>query len=253
MILCREKARVVITGTRQETVDSALSDIIDRIPDASVTGLALETRDPSASQAVVERACAAFGRIDGFLGCAAVSGSDRAEDMSIEEWQRVIDVNLNGSFYITQAVGKAMIEAGGGGSILLVSSTDGLGGQASRSHYVASKHGLHGLVRNLALEWGHHGIRVNAIAPSVIDTPLLRRNMPPAFLESVMIDRCPLGRMALAEEVAAAGLLLLSDAASYVTGVVLPVDGGLTAGFWTRANGTDYSSLKLLSSGVYHE
>jgi NAD(P)-dependent dehydrogenase (short-subunit alcohol dehydrogenase family) len=129
--------------------------------------------------------------------------------------------------------------AHGRGSITLMGSIDGLSAHAGRSHHVASKFAVAGLTKNLALECGRHGIRVNCIAPSFVDSSVLRHMTPAAYLEHVVRNRTPMGRMAQAEEIATATLMLLSDAASFVTGVELPVDGGLSVGCVTNACGAD--------------
>lgn len=115
----------------------------------------------------------------------------------------------------------------------------------------ASKYGVVGLVQTLAIEWGRHGVRVNATAPGAVDTPLLRGGVPPDFIEDVMIDRTPMRRLASAEDQAMGCLFLLSDAARFINGAVLPVDGGATAGYLTRWSGADYASNTLASKGVY--
>jgi NAD(P)-dependent dehydrogenase (short-subunit alcohol dehydrogenase family) len=120
-------------------------------------------------------------------------------------------------------------------------------------HYTASKHAVIGMVKNLAIEWGHRGIRVNGIAPGPVDTPLLRRSVPPSFIASVIEDRIPLGRLARADEIANATLMLLGDAGSYVNGATLAVDGGMSVGSFTRRQGQDLGSRRLLDAGVYHE
>ncbi|MHA6688048.1 SDR family NAD(P)-dependent oxidoreductase [Mesorhizobium sp. A556] len=250
IMLAKEGANVGVTGQSDATVEAALAEI--REFGGLAAGFACDTRDVAALEAAVAGFERELGPVDGLLVCAAISGSAPAETLSLEEWQDVLSINLTGAFLTAQAFGRRMVERKSG-SIVLVGSTDGLGGQPSRTHYVVSKHGLNGLTRNLALEWGRHGVRVNSIAPNAIDTPMLRRNMPPKFLADVIEDRTPLGRMAQASEIASAALLFLSDAASYISGAIVPVDGGLTAGFWTHRHGADYSSKKLLEAGVYEE
>ena len=151
-----------------------------------------------------------------------------------------------------QAFVPGMIERRSG-SIVLIGSLNSLGGQPSRIAYTASKHAVLGMVRNLAIDWGRFGVRVNGIAPGPVDTPLLRRNVPPAFFLRVFEDRIPLGRLARADEVASATLMLLSDACSFVNGAMLPVDGGMTAGPYTRRQGADMGSNRLLEAGLYTE
>lgn len=188
----------------------------------------------------------------GTIASAGISGAGKAEALPLDEWSNVLGVNATGMLITCQAVGTRMI-ARGKGAIVAIGSIDGISGHPGRAHYVASKFAVTGLVKNLALEWGRHGVRVNCIAPNLVDTPLLRRGMPPAFLQEVVVDRTPMGRIAWPEEIASAALMLLSDASSYITGVVLPVDGGLSAGFFTHRQGADLSSTRLLEVGIYTE
>jgi NAD(P)-dependent dehydrogenase (short-subunit alcohol dehydrogenase family) len=155
-------------------------------------------------------------------------------------------------FLSCQAVGRRLLAAGGG-AIVNVASVNSLGGFAGRANYCSSKYGVAGLTSVLAIEWGRRNIRVNAVAPNGVDTPLVRRGIPPGFVSDVLENRTPLGRMARPEEISAVVLFLLSDAASYVTGAVVPVDGGLTAGFYTNRQGADLASAALLAGGVYTE
>lgn len=115
----------------------------------------------------------------------------------------------------------------------------GAGGTLHRAHYCASKHGVNGLVQALAIEWGPRGVRVNCVAPGPVDTPLLRRHWTQRKLDRVYLDRIPLRRLATPEDQARAALFLLSDASAYITGVVLPVNGGLSAGYSTHYGPVD--------------
>ncbi|NDZ18155.1 NAD(P)-dependent oxidoreductase [Variovorax sp. WS11] len=212
--------------------------------------VALDVRDAAGCAAAAETIEARLGPIDGMVACAGVSSPMRAEAMSDEAWTRCIDVNLTGSFRSVQPVGRRMV-ARRRGAIVTVASIDGLGGHAGRSHYSASKHGVIGLTRAMAIEWGRHGVRVNALAPGVVDTPLVRTNLPPDHVEHAMVDRNPMARLSTSDEQAAPALFLLSAAASYINGTVLTVDGGSSAGFFTRWNGNDLGSRALQEAGVY--
>lgn len=210
----------------------------------------LDVRDGAACEATVDAAERSLGPIDAMVACAGISPPAPAQTMSDEVWTRCLDVNLSGMFRSVQPVGRRMVSRGRG-AIVTISSVDGLGGHAGRAHYSASKHGVIGLTRALAIEWGRHGVRVNSVAPGVVDTPLVRANLPPDHVQYAMVDRVPIGRLAQAAEQAGPTMFLLSDAASYVNGAVLAVDGGTSAGYFTRWNGADLGSRTLLEAGAY--
>ena len=194
--------------------------------------MALDVTDEDAVAAALGSAQAAFGRLDILINNAGIGGS--------EDWQRTIDVNLSGVYYGLRH-GAPFLAERGGGAIVSTASIAGLVGlvgmappeDASLSPgagaYVAAKHGVAGLTRQYAIAFGQRGVRVNAVAPGYVETAMTAplRNAPggEAFLESLH----PLGRLGQAEEIAAAIAFLASDDASFVTGVVLPVDGGYTA------------------------
>ncbi|WP_293865982.1 SDR family NAD(P)-dependent oxidoreductase [uncultured Alsobacter sp.] len=214
--------------------------------------LPFDVRDAAATAAAVETLEQAFGRIDGLVTAAGLSRPRPAESMDEATWDLVVDTNLKGMFLSCQAVGRRLL-AGQGGAIVNIGSVNSLGGFAGRANYCSAKYGVDGLTSVLAIEWGRRGIRVNAVAPNGVDTPLVRKGIPPGFVSNVLENRTPLGRMGRPEEIAAVVFFLLSDAASYVTGATIPVDGGLTAGFYTNAQGADLASSSLLASGVYAE
>jgi NAD(P)-dependent dehydrogenase (short-subunit alcohol dehydrogenase family) len=209
-----------------------------------------DVTDGAATREAIARIETSLGLIDGLVAAAGISRPGRAESLTEEVWSKVIAVNLTGVFLTCQAVGRGMIERKTG-AIVAIASGDALGGHAGRAHYCASKYGVVGLSQTLAIEWGRHGVRVNAVAPGGVDTPLLRGGVPEDVVEGVMIDRTPMRRLATAEDQARASLFLLSDASSFITGAVVPVDGGFTAGYLTRWSGADYASNALLKAGVY--
>lgn len=235
-----------------DAVAERAEQVADELRALGVDAMAhtLDVRDAAACETITADVEARLGPLDGMVACAGISPPQPAASMPDEIWSRCIDVNLNGMFRSIQAVGRRMVERQRG-AIVTISSVDGLGGHAGRAHYSASKHGVIGLTRALAIEWGRHGVRVNCIAPGVVDTPLVRANLPGDHVAHAMIDRVPIGRLARAEEQAAPTLFLLSDGASYVNGAVLSVDGGTTAGYFTRWNGADLGSRALLEAGTY--
>lgn len=250
LALAADGAHVGIIDVQADKTAETLAEL--RALGARAAGAVADVRDAEATKQAADKFEAELGPVVGLFASAGTSTAMPAEALSEEDFTRVLDINLKGVFLSCREFGGRMI-GHGKGAIVLVSSIDGLGGHPGRAHYTSSKHALIGLTRNLALEWGRHGVRVNAIAPGSVDTPLLRKTMPMKFINEVVCDRTPLGRMADASELASVALMLLSDACSYVSGVSIAVDGGLTAGFFTHRQGGDYSSNPLLQAGIYSE
>lgn len=248
LLAAEDKARVVVCDVNSDSARAVCDEIRSAGGDAMAA--VFDVTDRSVTEASVQEVESGFGSIEGLVAAAGISRPGRAEDLSIEMWSAVIAVNLTGVFIPCQAVGRRMIDRGRG-SIVAIASGDALGGHAGRAHYCASKYGVVGLVQTLAIEWGRHGVRVNATAPGAVDTSLLRGGVPTDFIEGVMVDRTPMGRLASARDQARGCLFLLSEAAGFINGVVLPVDGGATAGYLTRWNGADYASNALAAGGVY--
>ncbi len=173
------------------------------------------------------------GRIDVLVCSAGVREIGDVYTMATEEWDNVIAVNLSGTFYCCQAAARRMRQnddgAGGGGAIVNVASVGGQIGLARRPAYTASKHGVVGLTKSLARDLGPAGIRVNAICPGLIRTPLTEQYFAEDAFEEGLRTVVPLGRAGLAADVADAALYLASDQSAYVNGVALTVDGGWLA------------------------
>ncbi|MEW6261817.1 MAG: SDR family oxidoreductase [Thermodesulfobacteriota bacterium] len=185
--------------------------------------------DPAASARVVAEALKACGRLDGLAHCAGMSLVASVLEQSPESWARVRAVNLDAAFYLAQACARAMTAGKSGGSLVLVSSIGYLSGGANPA-YGASKAGVISLTYALAQELGPRGLRVNAVAPGVIDTAMVRGAFSGdefTVLEQAVARRTPLRRLGRAEDVAGVIAFLLSDAAAFVTGAVIPVTGGL--------------------------
>ncbi len=215
-----------------------------RTQGAQAAAFALDVTDVGATGRVVAEIEARLGPIDGLVTAAGIARSDRAETFPVDLWNQVLAVNLTGTFLSCQAVGGRMIERKRG-AIVTLASMLAFGGHSARAAYSATKYGVVGVTKTLAIEWGRHGVRVNAIAPGPVDTPLLRGGVPDNHVEEVMIDRTPMARLSIPDDQARACLFLLSDASSFINGAVLPVDGGFTAGGLVRRNGADYGSRAL--------
>ncbi|MBV8387815.1 MAG: SDR family oxidoreductase, partial [Acidimicrobiia bacterium] len=161
------------------------------------------------------------------VNSAGLDGFDPFLTITLEKWQRIIDVNLTGTFQVCQAVVPGMIEAGWG-RIVNISSSSAQGGQPVMTHYVAAKAGVIGFTKALALELGPQGITVNTIPPGFIDTPMLRKSESQGLLGNVddAVARTPVRRMGRPEDIAAACAFLVTDEAGYITGQVIGVNGG---------------------------
>jgi NAD(P)-dependent dehydrogenase (short-subunit alcohol dehydrogenase family) len=193
-------------------------------------GARVDLADRDSADAVVERTAAELGGLDVLVNLAGVDLEAKAEEFSEEDWQKVIDINLSGAFWLSQAAGRKMIEGGRGGRIIQFSSTRSVaGGRRGFAAYSASKAGVNALVRQLATEWGPHGITVNGVAPGFVPTELVQDALGNPQFVQMMLRRIPFGRFGAPVEMAGAALFFACPAASFVTGQVLFVDGGVTA------------------------
>ncbi len=179
---------------------------------------------------IVQTAQDDLGKIDVLLNCAGVSDVlVPTVEQSLENWQRILDINLTGTYLTSRAVAADMLRRGEG-SIVNISSIAGLVGLPLRNAYVASKHGVAGITKTLAGEWGPYGVRVNAVAPGYVLTPMVQKLIDQNSIDQKLIQRrTPLGRLAFPEEIGNVMLFLASPLASYINGAVIAVDGGYTA------------------------
>ena len=180
---------------------------------------------PEELRAAFADLAARFGPIHGHVNSAGINRTGPSDQVLPEDWQRVLDVDLSGTFYACQAAFPHMAPGSAIVNLASVLATRALPGRVA---YAAAKHGVVGVTRVLAVEWAGRPIRVNAVAPSWTDTPLIRDQLAAGTLDLEVLDRVPMGRLAQVEDVVGAIVFLLGDKASFITGQTLYVDGGYT-------------------------
>lgn len=200
---------------------------IDLNPGDEKFSYAADVTDRAAVDAALSEIRAELGPVTVLVNAAGLDRFKKFLDLTFDEWQKVVDVNLNGVFHCVQAVLPDMIEAGWG-RIVNISSSSTHSGQPYMSPYVAAKSAVNGLTKSLALEYGPCGITVNAVPPGFIDTPMLRKAEQRGFLGDTQkqIEQTPVRRMGRPEDIAAACSFLISEEAGYITGQILGVNGG---------------------------
>ncbi|MEM2106984.1 MAG: SDR family NAD(P)-dependent oxidoreductase [Candidatus Bathyarchaeia archaeon] len=179
-------------------------------------------------QEAVRRTRREFGEIDILVNSAGVNIPQRAEEVTVEAWDTIVDTNLKGLFFCCQAVGVQSMIPRRKGVIVNISSQAGKVALPYRAAYCASKGGVDQVTRVLAYEWARYNIRVNAVAPTFVETPFTEKMLADPEFRNFVMDNIPLKRLATQDEVAAAVSFLVSDEAGIITGAVLPVDGGWT-------------------------
>jgi NAD(P)-dependent dehydrogenase (short-subunit alcohol dehydrogenase family) len=223
-------------GLDVAVTDLALDSLADTLARIAATGrrgvpIALDVRVQDSVERAFAAAVAALGPLDVLVNNAGVPNLGKAAvDVTRVEWDDVLAVNLTGTFFMAQAMGRHLIGAGRPGVVLSLASTHGLVGFANTSAYGITKAGISHMTRMLAIEWAGHGIRVNAVAPGTTETPSRAPRLADPVHRARMLGRIPAGRFGTAEEMAAAVRYLASPQASYITGHTLVIDGGLTAG-----------------------
>jgi NAD(P)-dependent dehydrogenase (short-subunit alcohol dehydrogenase family) len=225
--LFEEGASVVVVDWREDAVASVVAEFAgsDR-----VHGIAADVSDREQVTEVIAASVRRFGQLWGLVNCAGIRGVGTVLDTEPDLWRRVQSVNLDGTFNMCQAFARVMTQSKAAGAIVNLSSAAGIRGVPNRIPYAASKYAIVGISQTMALELGPHRIRVNAIAPGMIRTPFTEVMFTdPANAQRIRAAH-PVGREGRPEEIAATIAFLLSDDASFITGVILAVDGGKSAG-----------------------
>ena len=218
----REGATVIITASTQASADKAVAKLKEAFPNATVAGISPNLSDLESVRKEFIIATAKYGCVDILVNNAGVSESTPFLQYTEEQFDKVMDLNVKGVFNATRAAADCMV-ARGSGVILNTSSMVSISGQPSGFAYPASKFAVNGLTVSLARELGPKGIRVNAVAPGITETDMMKA-VPKEVIEP-MIARIPLRRLGQPEDIANAFVFLASEEASYITGVVLSVDG----------------------------
>lgn len=232
--LAIDRGRRIVALDRDE---QALRDLSSRLGEPA--GLAIRACDVTSAEevaATADWAEAAVGPVEGLLNFAGVSDFAAMQDTTDEIWQRQVGVNLTGTFHTCRSFGAYMVRRRVG-AIVNVASTAGQFGVPGMAAYTAAKHGVVGLTRALAVEWGPTGVRVNCICPGATTSPMLLTTTPE--YREARVRRIPLGRFGEPADQASVALFLVSSEAAYVTGAIIPVDGGVAA----MAPGTSEAAL----------
>ncbi len=222
----RAGATVVSSSRRQQMVDATAAEI--EALGSKTLRLTSDVQDRSSLQNLCDQTVAQFGKIDILLVTAGTLKKEPSVDVAEDEWMRIIDINLSGSFRANQIFGRQMIKQGFG-NIINTGSMTSFVSFAQVCAYNCSKAGVKMLTETLATEWAEHGVRVNAVAPGVFRTSLNTKVLDiPERMEAI-VKRTPMGRIGTLDEMVGAAVYLASDAAKFVTGVTIPVDGGFLA------------------------
>jgi NAD(P)-dependent dehydrogenase (short-subunit alcohol dehydrogenase family) len=225
--LARGGYDVAVTSTRLDKLSGVVAGL--QSAGARAVPVALDVRSQASIDRALAEAVAALGPLDVLVNNAGIPLKKPALAVTGDEWDDVVGTNLTGTFFMSQRMGRHLVERGRPGCIISVASTHGLVGLAERSLYGIAKAGVMHMTRMLAIEWAERGIRVNAVAPGRVETPSRAGSSADPAYRQWAIGRIPLARFGEAQEVAAAVRYLASPAAAYVTGQTLVIDGGLTA------------------------
>lgn len=224
----REGARVAVGDLDQERAEATAAEIRQRKGEAQA--FRIDVTDPASAADFVAAAESTLGRLDVLVNSAGVREIVPLLDLTFEDWRRVIEVNLSGTFLPSQAFARRLVALSRPGRIVNLASTLGLMAAPRRAAYTASKHGVVGLTKQMALELGENNIRVNAVAPGVVRTPMTERYFQDEAYAQAIRNIHALGRWAEPHEIALAILFLAAEENGFMTGSILTVDGGWTTG-----------------------
>jgi NAD(P)-dependent dehydrogenase (short-subunit alcohol dehydrogenase family) len=214
---------VVCADVRLEAAKRTAGELRDAI------AVEVDVSNAASCDHMVEEALRRFGDVDSVVTCAGVEMHGPGHEFSEEDFDRIIAVNLKGTWLSARSAVRAMILAGHGGTVVMIGSINSVRGNPGASAYCASKGGVLMLGRTLALDWAPFGIRVNIVGPGVVDTPMSARSLANPQQRAKMMEKTPLGRPAPPEEIASVIAFLSSEASSFMTGAYVPVDGGTLA------------------------
>jgi len=213
-----------VDGARAATLAVEL-----RGADAAAIGVEVDVTSEKSVQVMTAAVMERFPRVDVLVNAVGITVRKRAEDLPVDDWRRVLDVNATGTFICCQVVGAEMARCGGGAIVNLSSVRGRYGATSGQAEYSASKGAIDALTRSLAAQWAALGIRVNAVAPTFVETDLTRAVLADATFAAALRASIPMGRWAEADDVVGPVIFLASPAARFVSGQIVYVDGGLTA------------------------
>ena len=215
--------KVVCADVRLDAAQQTAEGLADAI------AFEVDVTSGAACERMVEAAVERYGDVNTVVTCAGIEKHGAGQDFAEEDFDRIIDVNLKGTWLAARSAVRAMIKAGHGGTVVMIGSINSIVGNPGASAYCASKGGVLMLGRTLALDWAPYGIRVNVVGPGVVNTPMSARSLADPEKRAKMMEKTPLGRPAPPEEIASVIAFLTSDGSAFMTGAYVPVDGGTLA------------------------
>lgn len=226
--LVQRGARVFISGRDLSTLQQTAREI--STPENIVESVVCDVAKPEQIRPMVDVVIQKAGRIDSLLNVAGINVRKRVEDYTVDEYDKIVDINMKGAFFVAQEVGRRMIAQKKGGTIINVDSLNSFRPLKAVQPYAMSKAAVSAMTRGMAMEWGEHGIRVNAIAPGFILTDLTKKLWSDPTMQAWNDANCPMKRLGQTEDLVGTAVFLVSDASRFLTGQVIYVDGGITCG-----------------------